>query len=279
MTQVTTTFEQEVGAGRRFRFGENWSQFLELLSESRIAQAEQSLIDRLGRENLCGKAFLDIGSGSGLFSLAARKLGARPYSVDFDPDSVACTRCLRERFFPNDSSWQVEQGSVLDERFMSRLPKFHVVYAWGVLHHTGNMLRAIELALDRVEASGLAYLALYRKTWLCPFWKVEKRAYCSSPAALQGLMRGVYRGTLGIAHRLKNPGHKAPRGMDLDRDLHDWLGGYPYESVTPRVLKRLVTQRGFVLQTQVIKTEGVHFTPGCDEYVFRNPSEAATPGA
>jgi len=61
------------------------------------------------------KTFLDIGSGSGLFSLAARRLGARVHSFDFDNDSVACTAELKRRYFLGDGEWTINQASVLDK--------------------------------------------------------------------------------------------------------------------------------------------------------------------
>src|SRR5918996_1381028 len=104
----------EIARGERFEFGQNWSQFLASLDDDRIQQAEKSLKEMLEVESLAGKSFLDIGSGSGLFSLAARRLGARVHSFDFDPKSVACTRQLKKNYFRDDQSWKIEEASVLD---------------------------------------------------------------------------------------------------------------------------------------------------------------------
>src|SRR2546423_4135246 len=134
----------EIAQGARFEFGKNWSRFLAELDDRRIARAEESLREMLEITDLRGKNFLDVGSGSGLFSLAARRLGARVHSFDYDPQSVACTRELRRRFFPDDAQWQVEEGSALDEKFVRALGTVDVVYSWGVLHHTGAMWRALE---------------------------------------------------------------------------------------------------------------------------------------
>src|SRR5690349_3695479 len=95
----------------RFAFGANWSRFLKRLSPARIALAEQSLINWFGA--LRGRTFLDIGSGSGLFSLAARNLGARVHSFDYDTKSVACTLELRRRYHGHNTDWTVERGSAL----------------------------------------------------------------------------------------------------------------------------------------------------------------------
>ena len=90
---------QEVAVGERFEFGKNWQNFLRRLTPERITQAEQSLRSMLHVADLEGTAMLDIGSGSGLFELGGQAAGyARVYSFDYDPQSVACTRLLRERF-------------------------------------------------------------------------------------------------------------------------------------------------------------------------------------
>ena len=109
MTSVSARHATEVKKGERFEFGKNWRQFLSTLSDEKIVLAEQSLQKFLDAERLDGKTFLDIGSGSGLYSLVARRLGADVRSFDFDSNSVACTKALRRRYFPNDDHWVIEQ--------------------------------------------------------------------------------------------------------------------------------------------------------------------------
>lgn len=142
--------EQEILRGERFEFGKNWKRFLKLLNTERIAEAEKSLKSMLCVDTLQGRRFLDIGSGSGLFSLAARRLGATVYSFDYDPQAVACTDELRKRYFPQDSLWTVDQGSVLDQAYLQSLGQYDIVYSWGVLHHTGAMWTALELSLIHI---------------------------------------------------------------------------------------------------------------------------------
>src|SRR3712207_6062570 len=160
MTTINT-FEQEVQQGDRFKFGENWQRFLLVLNDERIAEAEKSLKQMLEVEDLQGKSFLDIGSGSGLFSLAARRLGAKVRSFDYDPQSVACTQELKRRYFADDLNWTIEQGSVLDVDYVKSLGQFDIVYSWGVLHHTGAMWQALENASLPVADGGYLFIAIY----------------------------------------------------------------------------------------------------------------------
>jgi ribosomal protein L11 methylase PrmA len=117
----------EIESSERFAFGRNWKAFLAKIDEDRISEAERSLVEFLDLPDLSGKAFLDIGSGSGLFSLAARRLGARVHSFDHDPQSVACAAELKRRYFPADLTWRVEKGSVLDTDYLRSLGRFDIV--------------------------------------------------------------------------------------------------------------------------------------------------------
>ena len=223
----------------------------------------------LGRERLEDLSFLDVGSGSGLFSLAARRLGARVFSFDYDPECVACTRQLRRRYFDDDPEWSIEEASVLDADFMMSLKRFDVVYAWGSLHHTGEMWRAMELAANRVETGGVLYAMIYAdRGWVSIVWRAIKRVYCSSFVGSMAVLTVflpyfVIRGGLEDLCMLRNPvrrytDYKRKRGMSVLHDWIDWLGGYPYEFAKPPEVIRFMEARGFAL-------EGQRDT----EYVFR----------
>lgn len=246
-TSVAEQHRAEVSRGERFQFGSNWARFLTTLSEAKIGIAEQSLQTALASIRLDGKTFLDIGSGSGLFSLAARRLGAQVRSFDYDPNSVACTKELKRRFFPADENWIIEQGSILDAAYLGRLGTFDIVYSWGVLHHTGRMWDALQFAASLVAPQGVLVVALYRRTPLCGAWRMEKRFYSTAPRIVQFVIRVAFKTVFlaGIAATGRNPlnyirNYKSSRGMNWHCDVHDWLGGYPYESAAPdEVMGRL----------------------------------------
>lgn len=277
-TTISNQHSREVGRGERFEFGKNWTKFLELLNDKRIAEAEKSLAAWLEVETLAGKTFLDIGSGSGLFSLAAKRLGARVHSFDYDPHSVACTAELRRRYFPDNADWTVETGSALDANYVRRLGEFDIVYSWGVLHHTGAMWQALENAALPVAVNGKLFVAIYNDTGSqARRWLAIKQTYNRLPTVL----RAPFAALMFVPEEFKNltravvarkPGdylktwtdYDAGRGMNRWRDIVDWVGGLPYEYAAPEEIFEFYKQRGFALVK--LKAGGVGL--GCNEFVF-----------
>lgn len=274
-----TETAQETTKEERFAFGENWSRFLSTLDEDRIQRAERSLQDMLERSDLRGIRFLDVGSGSGLFSLVARRMGAEVHSFDYDAQSVGCTQELRHRFFANDASWRVEQGSVLDSGYLAKLGQFDIVYSWGVLHHTGQMRQAMENVAPLVRPGGKLFIAIYNTQvpWT-PVWRLIKKTYNRLPIFLRTpyvvlIGAGIELRSLVFNALTGNPlryfrsrkNYRSNRGMSYWHDMVDWIGGYPFETAKPEEVFDFYRRKGFRLQRMT--TCGGRL--GCNQYVFQ----------
>ncbi len=259
----------------RFGFGKNWLSFVNIIDDVRITAARDSLLEALHLPTLSGLTFLDIGCGSGLFSLAACQLGAHVRSFDYDQDSVQATVEIR-RQFAAESDWLIEQGSILDPEFVSSLGRFDIVYAWGVLHHTGDLWHAIDTTTRAVAPNGLLYMSVYNDQGIpSRMWRHVKRRYNSSGELTRAMLVAGSAIYLGRHQPLKSL-HRAvrrrggavaprPRGMSRRHDMVDWVGGYPFEVAKPGEVFTFVHRLGFELRH--LKTAGGGL--GCNEFVFR----------
>ena len=268
-------FSKQIEDGERFGFGKNWAAFLKTLDETKIKYSIDSLKQMLELESLKEKTFIDVGSASGLSSLAAYKLGAEVLSFDFDDQSVACTKYLRDRYAQQEKEkWEVMQGSVLDKDFIKKMGTFNIVYSWGVLHHTGNMYEAFENVILLCKKNSLLFIAIYDDRGLkSRGWKIVKKIY-NKNSFNKGLVKSVFfpyfvlTGLVGDISKLKNPvkrytEYKSNRGMSVYHDWVDWLGGYPFEVATPTALKDFFKARGFTL------LKGNYVPAACNELIFK----------
>lgn len=266
----------------RYEFGRNWAEFIEKnFNEERIEEAKQHLLGFLKLDSLRGKTMIDIGCGSGLHSLAAHRAGAEQIlSFDYDPNSVATTAKLRE-FAGNPSNWEVKQGSVLDRAYMETLGKFDLTYSWGVLHHTGEMWKAIDNARVTMKDDGMFYIALYTTdVYVNPtadYWMEIKRKYNQSGAFTRRIMEWQYAMRFTILPALrtgKNPipmllGWRQPRGMTYWTDVKDWLGGYPME------FAGIAETKQFCSENLGLELLNINAGEANTEYLFRPKSASS----
>lgn len=277
---TASTNRQDIQRGDRFEFGRNWASFLKTLTDHKIKVAEHSLVTMLELPNLREKSFLDIGSGSGLFSLAAYRLGAHVHSFDFDPDSVACTAHLRERYCDDHTRWTVEEGSVLDTSYLNTLGTFDIVYSWGVLHHTGSLWQALANVAPLVRERGKLFIAVYNDQGeQSQRWRQIKKVYGKVPRAFRPIYSTFILGLSELRFlagdlvklrpayyisRWTQYSKTSLRGMNKWHDHIDWVGGYPFEVAKPEEVLSFFRKRGFQL-TELHTCGGGH---GCNEYVF-----------
>jgi 2-polyprenyl-6-hydroxyphenyl methylase/3-demethylubiquinone-9 3-methyltransferase len=261
----------------RFAFGRNWRQFLATVDDERLQHAEASLQKALGRAALSGLTFLDVGSGSGLFSLAACRLGARVTSFDFDAESVGCTEAVRQYAGADEHRWQIRQGSILDPAFVQSLGQFDIVYAWGVLHHTGALWQALTHAGALVAPQGTLLVAIYNDqgAWSTRWWRIKRwygrggltRAVIIGGYASYSILRNFVADCLwGRLPWRRYVDYRRQRGMSVWHDWLDWLGGFPFEVAKPEQVFHYMRSHGFTLQDFTTQGGSV----GCVEYRFQH---------
>ncbi len=269
----------------RYEFGRNWQRFLGGVDENRLEEARLSLQQWFGRDSFEGLRFADVGCGSGIFSLAAQRLGASVHSFDYDPDSVAATFKVKSRFASEATTWSIERGSVLDSEYLERLGEFDLVYSWGVLHHTGDLWKALDLVSSLVRPGGALMMSLYNDGGRsAEVWGYVKRLYVTRPflrplLAAAGFvriwgppfLRDLLRGRPLQTWREYGLRGTGGRGMSAWTDFLDWMGGYPYEASKAGDVVMHMRTRGLRLE----KLSTVTGSRGCNEFLFTRANEDA----
>lgn len=261
-----------------FSFGKNWSEYLNKLTPQKIEVVKKTLQDFTGLESFVGKTFIDVGCGSGLFSLAAKLLGADTVqSVDVDTYSIQCAQYLKKVFFDGDDSWKINTVSILDVKSLAQFSTYDIVYSWGVLHHTGDMWAALENVIRFTKPDSLLYIAIYNdfnglgiksKTWV-----TLKKVYNNHGRIIKKSMEWLHRvyiivGLLMYGRNpityIRNYDKDSSRGMDFFCDNIDWLGGYPYEYASKEAIEAFYLKHNFRLEKYTLTN-----TIGCNEFLLR----------
>lgn len=270
----------------RFSFGTNWKRYVKYIVNNDILEEAVTSLDRYGVD-LTDKTIIDVGCGSGLFTMAfCVKMAKEIIAFDYDQESVAATKILLERFshLIGNTKVKVFRGSILDDDLIRSLRnKGDVVYSWGVLHHTGSLWKAIENVGKIVAPGGNVIIAIYNHAPSSPIWHRVKSLYNRVPLFAKALMVIFYGALITIDHYIHNRrlSLRRERGMHIWTDVVDWLGGLPYEYACFEEVKTFMEEQGFYLErspkriecgkglTPTIKSTLLGVNTGCNEFVFK----------
>ena len=255
----------------RFEFGKNWKSFSNYIDDNVIQVAQSSLADLFNTNDLSGKTFLDVGCGSGLFSLAAFNMGANVFSFDFDLDSVECTKQIRNRYTQDHSNWKIEEGSILDTDYLNRLNKFDIVYSWGVIHHTGDLWKSFSNLIGLVNCGGVLCVAIYNDQGIkSKVWTAIKKFYNQLPIFVRpsfavvtfigiqvlSFLYHIYKFKM-ISYLKNTKNYRFNRGMNLFNDWVDWVGGYPFQVASVEAVNKFLLTKGFEINhTRLVSSFG-----------------------
>lgn len=261
----------------QFDFGKNWADFsAKALDSRKVLQARTeftALLEPAG--GVAGKSLLDIGFGQGLSLLSAAASGAMVVGVDINP---TCGEVLsrNKAFFPEigGRDFPVVIGSILDQDTVDRARAvsadgvaFDIVHSWGVLHHTGDMIRAVRNAASLVRPGGHFVVALYNRHWSSRPWLAIKYLYCKShPAVQKALVAALYPVIFAAKWLVtRDDPRKQMRGMGFFHNVVDWVGGYPYEYASAAEVLAMIEPLGF----RCVASMPAEVPTGCNEFVFR----------
>jgi len=241
-----------------FSFGKNWKNYVKNVVNEKVIEEAKKSLERY-EIDFYDKTFIDVGCGSGLFSLSALLLRAKKViSFDIDKESIEATNLLKTKFkhLINESAdWDIFCGDILDRQLVMDLSKKgDIVYSWGVLHHTGRMHEALVNVSQLVKDSGYLILAIYNHAPSSQFWLQVKQFY-NIHRIIQPFLILLY-GTYVILSRIvkqRTLNLRRERGMHIFYDAIDWLGGYPYEFACFEEIEEFLGKLGFVLKKDCLK--------------------------
>lgn len=246
-----------------FKFGKNWKNYSNKITKVNIEDSLRDLKYLLKSLKLKNNlTFIDVGCGSGVHSIAAKKLGFKVTSVDRDKTCIITTKKNFNKFY-NSNKTTIFQDDILNTKVFK---KYDIVYSWGVLHHTGNLWKALNNVKKLVKKNGYLIISLYKKTAFDRMWVFIKRYYNKFR---------VFRYFINILFMpfffyISKKSRSYRRGQNWYFDAIDWLGGYPYETMSPEKMKFHFSgfQMIYISRNKPMKYKGF-FGSECAEFIFK----------
>lgn len=145
-----------------------WNDFnIETITNESYDLIKQRLPQDLIENNIIGKSVLDMGCGSGRYSIALAKAGAKNViGIDLQAESFELAQkwCIE-----NNVEVKFQEGNVLSMSFADN--HFDFIFCNGVLHHTDSIRRGLEELSRVLKPYGKAFLYLYGAGGI--FWKTR----------------------------------------------------------------------------------------------------------
>ncbi len=263
-----------VAQDKQFDFGENWIDFSETKLDQNVAKEARLEFERLFQDiPLENKSFLDIGFGQGLSLISAQQLGAATVGNDINEKCEHAFRITAEKMNA-EVNIPIVIGSILDGSTVETLRElspdgqgYDIVHSWGVLHHTGDMNRALLNAASLVNPNGYFVIAIYKRHITSPAWVRIKKFYVESNKFVQDTMVKLFIPVIAVARFIANGQNpfSQRRGMRFYHNVIDWVGGYPYEYGSKQEIVAIVKPLGFETRNYIEGKSPI----ACNEYVFQ----------
>jgi ubiquinone/menaquinone biosynthesis C-methylase UbiE len=196
-------------------------------------------------EEVKGKAVLDSGCGTGIFSIIFAKNGAGQVTgIDISPGSLGTAESLKQKFGLTNARFEQQD--------MLHLPyddaSFDIVWAWGTVHHTTDPLGAIDGLIRVLKPGGSILLAIYKKTKVTWIHEAIRRTLVKTPRrswnALAKIMAFFGTPIVWVFKRRE----KARKGESLSELILDWYFVPIRHYYKPDEIRTRLEGKGFAIE-------------------------------
>jgi ubiquinone/menaquinone biosynthesis C-methylase UbiE len=192
-----------------------------------------------------GKAVLDAGCGTGIFSaIFARNGAGLVVGIDISPGSLGTAQGLKEKFGLDNARF--ERHDMLHLPYPDRA--FDIVWAWGTVHHTTDPLGAVTELIRVLKPGGSILLAIYKKTKVTWIHEAIRKTLIRTPRwswnALAKVM-AVFGAPVVFLFKKRE---KSRKGEKLSELILDWYFVPIRHHYTPDEIRAFLQARGFAVE-------------------------------